>query len=92
MDERNRFYGRWPVGSSQFHHHSRVVHIECADEFVSIARRVMRPPIRNVGWACRLLMKAAAAYGAAGLSRRSEAVWRYARLVHRARSREAGVR
>ena len=49
------------------------------------------PNLRHAGKAAGAILKACDFYGVAGLSRRSATAWRYARLLHRARSREAGL-
>lgn len=51
-----------------------------------------RPNLKHVGKSCGLIMMACAFFVKAGLSRRSVSAWRYARLLHRAQSCEAGVR
>lgn len=67
----------------------RLVYLECADGYVEIGRRMLRRRIRDVRGAVRVLTKAAAAYQGAGITRRGQVVWRYARLAHAISVREA---
>jgi hypothetical protein len=67
----------------------RLVHLECADGYLDIGRRLLRPGTWRVRWAVRVLAKSAAAYQGAGMSRKGQAVWRLARIVHAAAVREA---
>jgi len=67
----------------------RLAHLECADGYLAIARRLLRPELREVPGAVRVLTKSALAYQGAGLTRRGKAVWRFCRMVHAASVREA---
>ena len=51
-----------------------------------------RPNLRHAGRSSGLLVRACDLFQTAALSRRARAAWRYARLLHWARSQEAGVR
>jgi len=63
--------------------------IDAADGYLELARELVAPPHRDTRYAVRVLMKAVDGFQEAGLSRRARVVWRYARLLHEAATREA---
>jgi len=68
------------------------VHLELARAWIHNTAPRGRPTLRFVGRSCGLLVHACDLFQIAGLSRRAAAAWRYARLLHWARSQEAGLR
>lgn len=75
--------------ASRDRHFRRMVYLDCADGYLALARKAIKRH-RDARRACRLLLKSAAAYQEAGLTRRGRTVWRYARLIHAAQWREVG--
>lgn len=74
----------------------RVFAITMGDVYVELARCSIHntrpdgmPNIQRAGTAAALLVKACQQYQEAGLGRRAAVAWRYARLLHAARSRGA---
>jgi hypothetical protein len=83
MDETPKEYGRGPDDSSHYRQHHRVVHIDCGDGYLSLGRAAARRG--DTPLACRLLVKAAAAYQGGGLAYRGQVAWRLAQWLHAGR-------
>lgn len=74
----------------------RELAIQLGDSFTELARAWIHntrvgggPNLRHANKACGLLIRAANQYQMAGLSGRAVCVWRYAMLLHRARTKGA---
>ena len=74
-----------------FHNYQRrrLVFLECGQGYLDIARRLLRPEVRETRWAVRVLLKAASSFQGAGVTHRGKVAWRLARIVHAASVREA---
>jgi hypothetical protein len=72
-------------------HEWRTLHVRLGDIFADLAwLHLHRTPSHcRHRKACGLLVKAVDQYQLAGLGRRAESAWRYARLVHRIMGRAA---
>ena len=77
------------------HQQHRTLAIALGDIFADLAWCYIHrtaaggPNLRHSRTCAGLLMKAVEEYQFAGLSRRARSAWRYARLLHRAQTREA---
>lgn len=67
----------------------RDILVRMGDCYLELARMHARLGAANVPKACGLCLKSADAYAMAGLSRLGQRSWRWARLLHRRRWREA---
>jgi hypothetical protein len=74
-----------------FHNYQRrrLVYLECGEGYLDIARRLLKPEVRETREAVRVLLKSACAFQGAGVTHRGKVVWRFARIVHAASVREA---
>ena len=74
-----------------FHNYQRrrLVYLECGEGYLDIARRLLRPGVRETRQAVRVLLKSASSFQGAGVTHRGKVVWRFARIVHAASVREA---
>jgi hypothetical protein len=97
-DDGKGIFLRRDIEASRRRQEWRILWIRIGDIFRELARAWVlntgiggRPNLRHAGKACGLLVKAADAYQTAGLTWQARVMCRYARLLHLARSREAGI-
>lgn len=67
----------------------RVLAVQIGEVYLGLARAYVRAGGRNIPRAVGLLVRACEQFGLAGLMRRGQGAWRYARLLHRAQCRRA---
>ena len=77
------------VESFRNYQRRRLVYLECADGYLDIARRLLRPEVGETRRAVRVLLKSACAFQGAGVTHRGKVVWRLARIIHAVSVREA---
>jgi hypothetical protein len=63
--------------------------MQLGDIYLALAQAYVRIGGRNRPRAVDLVVRSCEWYGLAGMTRRGQSAWRYARMIHRARWREA---
>lgn len=97
MDETSSDYGHGPNESSAWERRERfreyqaqrLLAAQLAEVYLALARAHVRLGGRNVPRAVGLVVRACEWFGLAGLTRRGECAWRWARFAHRNRCRRA---
>lgn len=96
MDETPSDYGHGPNESSArerrelFYEYQaqRVLAVQIGEVYLALARAYARLGGRNVPRAVGLVVRACEWFGLAGLTRRGQGAWRWARFAHRNQWRE----